>query len=74
MLAAMGTEARLRIMRLLLAAHPEGMVAGPEPEPRVEPAAGPEPERSPEPEQGRRQQQGQEKVVIPLRNAEVKDD
>ncbi len=28
MLAAMGTEARLRIMRLLLAAHPEGMVAG----------------------------------------------
>src|SRR5437879_3622607 len=26
MLAAMGTEPRLRIMRLLLAAHPEGMV------------------------------------------------
>lgn len=28
MLAAMGTESRLRIMRLLLAAHPDGMVAG----------------------------------------------
>jgi DNA-binding transcriptional ArsR family regulator len=28
MLAAMGTEPRLRIMRLLLAAHPEGMVVG----------------------------------------------
>jgi DNA-binding transcriptional ArsR family regulator len=28
MFAAMGTEARLRIMRLLLAAHPEGMVVG----------------------------------------------
>ena len=28
MLAAMGTEARLRIVRLLLSAHPEGMVAG----------------------------------------------
>lgn len=28
MFAAMGTEARLRIVRLLLAAHPEGMVAG----------------------------------------------
>jgi ArsR family transcriptional regulator len=28
MLAAMGTEARLRIMRLLLAAHPEGLVVG----------------------------------------------
>ena len=27
MLAAMGTEPRLRIMRLLLAAHPEGMIA-----------------------------------------------
>ena len=27
-LAAMGTESRLRIMRLLLAAHPEGMVVG----------------------------------------------
>jgi ArsR family transcriptional regulator, arsenate/arsenite/antimonite-responsive transcriptional repressor len=26
MFAAMGTEARLRIMRLLLSAHPEGMV------------------------------------------------
>ena len=26
MLAAMGTESRLRIMQLLLAAHPEGMV------------------------------------------------
>jgi len=26
MLAAMGTEPRLRIMRLLLAAHPDGMV------------------------------------------------
>jgi DNA-binding transcriptional ArsR family regulator len=28
MLSAMGTEPRLRIMRLLLAAHPDGMVAG----------------------------------------------
>ena len=28
MLAAMGTEPRLRIVRLLLAAHPEGMVVG----------------------------------------------
>lgn len=28
MLAAMGTEARLRIMRLLLSAHPDGMVVG----------------------------------------------
>lgn len=28
MFAAMGTDARLRIMRLLLAAHPDGMVAG----------------------------------------------
>ena len=28
MLAAIGTEARLQIMRLLLSAHPEGMVAG----------------------------------------------
>jgi len=28
MLAAMGTEARLRIIRLLLSSHPEGMVAG----------------------------------------------
>ena len=28
MLAAMGSEPRLRIMRLLLSAHPEGMVAG----------------------------------------------
>ena len=28
MLAAMGTEPRLRIMRLLLAAHPDGMVVG----------------------------------------------
>lgn len=28
MLAAMGTEPRLRIMRLLLSAHPQGMVAG----------------------------------------------
>ncbi len=28
MFSAMGTEARLRIMRLLLKAHPEGMVAG----------------------------------------------
>ena len=28
MLSAMGTEARLRIVRLLLSAHPEGMVAG----------------------------------------------
>jgi DNA-binding transcriptional ArsR family regulator len=28
MLAAMGTEPRLRIVRLLLSAHPAGMVAG----------------------------------------------
>src|SRR5690242_20645364 len=28
MLAAIGAEARLRITQLLLAAHPEGMVAG----------------------------------------------
>jgi DNA-binding transcriptional ArsR family regulator len=28
MLAAMGAEPRLRIMRLLLAAHPEGLIAG----------------------------------------------
>ncbi len=28
MLSAMGTEPRLRIMRLLLGAHPEGLVAG----------------------------------------------
>jgi DNA-binding transcriptional ArsR family regulator len=28
MLAAMGSEARLRIMRLLLSAHPHGMVVG----------------------------------------------
>ena len=28
MLAAMGTEARLRIMQLLLSAHPEGLVVG----------------------------------------------
>ena len=28
MLAAMGTETRLRIVRLLLAAHPDGMVVG----------------------------------------------
>ena len=28
MLAAMGTEPRLRIVRLLLSAHPDGMVAG----------------------------------------------
>src|SRR5436305_12755122 len=28
MLAAMGTEPRLRITQLLMAAHPEGMVAG----------------------------------------------
>jgi DNA-binding transcriptional ArsR family regulator len=28
MLAAMGTESRLRIMRLLLTAHPEGLVVG----------------------------------------------
>ncbi|HET7525837.1 MAG TPA: metalloregulator ArsR/SmtB family transcription factor [Burkholderiaceae bacterium] len=28
MLTAMGTEPRLRIVRLLLAAHPEGMVVG----------------------------------------------
>ena len=28
MLAAMGTEPRLRIVRLLLSAHPEGLVVG----------------------------------------------
>ena len=28
MLAALGTEPRLRIMRLLLSAHPEGLVVG----------------------------------------------
>jgi DNA-binding transcriptional ArsR family regulator len=28
MFAAMGTEARLRIMQVLLSAHPEGMVVG----------------------------------------------
>ena len=28
MLSAMGTEPRLRILRLLLSAHPEGMVVG----------------------------------------------
>jgi ArsR family transcriptional regulator, arsenate/arsenite/antimonite-responsive transcriptional repressor len=28
MLAAMGSEARLRVMQLLLAAHPDGMVVG----------------------------------------------
>lgn len=28
MLAALGTETRLRIMRLLLAAHPQGLVVG----------------------------------------------
>ena len=28
MFSAMGTESRLRIMRLLLSAHPEGMVVG----------------------------------------------
>jgi DNA-binding transcriptional ArsR family regulator len=28
MLAAMGTEPRLRIMRLLLSAHPEGLIVG----------------------------------------------
>src|ERR1700687_4636239 len=28
MLSAMGTESRLRIMQLLLSAHPEGMVVG----------------------------------------------
>ena len=28
MLAALGTEPRLRILRLLLSAHPEGMVVG----------------------------------------------
>jgi ArsR family transcriptional regulator len=28
MFAAMGTEARLRIVRLLLSAHPEGMIVG----------------------------------------------
>jgi DNA-binding transcriptional ArsR family regulator len=28
MLAALGTETRLRIMRLLLAAHPDGLVVG----------------------------------------------
>lgn len=28
MFAAMGTDARLRILRLLLSAHPEGMIVG----------------------------------------------
>jgi DNA-binding transcriptional ArsR family regulator len=28
MLSAMGTEPRLRIIRLLLSAHPDGMVVG----------------------------------------------
>ena len=28
MFAAMGTESRLRIMQLLLSAHPDGMVVG----------------------------------------------
>ncbi len=28
MLGAMGTESRLRIMRLLLAAHPDGLIVG----------------------------------------------
>ena len=28
MFSAMGTEARLRIMQLLLSAHPEGLVGG----------------------------------------------
>ena len=28
MFSAMGTESRLRIMRLLLSAHPDGMVVG----------------------------------------------
>ena len=28
MLSAMGTESRLRIMQLLLSAHPDGMVVG----------------------------------------------
>ena len=28
MLAALGTETRLKIVRLLLSAHPEGMVVG----------------------------------------------
>lgn len=28
MFSAIGTEARLRIMRLLLSAHPQGMIAG----------------------------------------------
>jgi DNA-binding transcriptional ArsR family regulator len=28
MFSAMGTEPRLRIMRVLLAAHPDGMIAG----------------------------------------------
>jgi ArsR family transcriptional regulator len=28
MFAAMGTDARLRIMRLLLSAHPDGMIVG----------------------------------------------
>lgn len=28
MFAAMGTEARLRILRLLLSAHPDGMIVG----------------------------------------------
>jgi hypothetical protein len=29
MLAAMGAEPRLRIVRLLLESHPEGLIAGP---------------------------------------------
>ena len=29
MMSAMGTEPRLRIMRLLLSAHPNGLVVGP---------------------------------------------
>ena len=32
MLAAMGTEPRLAIVRLLLTAHPEGLVVGEDPE------------------------------------------
>jgi ArsR family transcriptional regulator, arsenate/arsenite/antimonite-responsive transcriptional repressor len=35
MFAVMGTEARLRIMQLLLSAHPEGMVVG-EPQEELE--------------------------------------
>ena len=31
MFAAMGTESRLRIMQLLLSAHPDGMVVGADP-------------------------------------------